>query len=105
MKHDIISIMILGCLIYIGNLSGAKADNVKYYTNIGENFKKILGYGFLKGNSFSTKSIVSQIGNLVSIIIAILFLISGSQDTIEIFLVLETLNILIVFIVSLFANK
>jgi len=97
--------MILGCLIYIGNLFSAKAANVKCYTNIGGNFKRILGYGFLKGNSFSIKSIVSQIGNLVSIIIATLFLISGSQATIEIFLVLETLSILMVFIVSLFVNR
>lgn len=105
MKHDIISIILIGGLAYLVNLKDAKATNVKHYVTIGNIFKCLIGYSFFKQNTFSTKNVIAQIGNILSIIIAIVLLVLGSKNVIQIFIALETLNIFIEFIVSIFVNK
>lgn len=105
MQHDLISVVSLGGLIYLIFALNGKAKNVKCYIRVNNFFKYVLGFFAFKGNEFSLKGIVSQIGNLIAISIGILAILFQYKDTIGLFITLELFNIFIVFIISLFVNK
>lgn len=104
MNQDIIKILLLGGIVYISWALSGKANNEKYYIFLNDFFKCILGYFFWSGNRFALKSIVAQVGNLISIIIGITFAVLGIDIAKNIFIFLEIFNIFIVFNVALFVN-
>ncbi|MHC1684695.1 MAG: hypothetical protein AB6733_17420 [Clostridiaceae bacterium] len=104
MNQDIIKMLLFGGVGYISIALSGKANNEKYYIFLNDFFKCILGYFFWSGNRFALKSIVAQIGNLISIIVGITLAALGVDVAKDIFLFLEIFNIFIVFIVALFVN-
>ena len=105
MKHDIISVLALGSIMYITGIFEGIAINVKHYIRVEGLFRWILGYGFFKQDKFSLKGVVYQTGNIVAIIIGMVAIILGCNDVAQLFLDLMFANLVITGIVSIFTNK
>ncbi|MFZ7121217.1 MAG: hypothetical protein ACOWWH_09730 [Eubacteriaceae bacterium] len=105
MSHDVISIILLGGLFYIVYAFEGINTNVNTYIRVGGVFKWILGYFVFKGNKFSLKSVVGQVGNLIAIGVGLTCLFLGYEDAEIIMLKLEMLNFIPVGIVAIFVNK